>query len=75
MTEPRFTAKTTPTLTPRAQGLVDAYEATYGSTGPGCCPQALAAVLDAMADDKPGPVLGYPSNYLRALAAELRGKS
>jgi hypothetical protein len=29
--------------------LVNIYEATPGSTGPGCCPEALAAVLGRIA--------------------------
>lgn len=48
MTTP-FRARVRPTLPPAAQELVDEYEATYGSSGPGCCPEALAAVLDLAA--------------------------
>jgi hypothetical protein len=46
MTDPTFRAKVRPELHPAAQKLVNIYEATPGSTGPGCCPEALAAVLD-----------------------------
>ena len=45
MTDPTFRAKVRPELHPAAQMLVNIYEATPGSTGPGCCPEALAAVL------------------------------
>lgn len=71
MTAPAFRPSVATTLTPRAQRLVDAYEATYGSSGPGCCPQALAAVLDYLVSTrlfKPAP-----TDYLKALAAEVRG--
>jgi hypothetical protein len=46
MTNPTFKARVRPELHPAAQELVNIYEATPGSTGPGCCPEALAAVLD-----------------------------
>ena len=45
MAEQQWTAKVRPELHPAAQMLVNIYEATPGSTGPGCCPEALAAVL------------------------------
>ena len=45
MAEQEWTATIRPELHPAAQMLVNIYEATPGSTGPGCCPEALAAVL------------------------------
>jgi hypothetical protein len=45
MAEQQWTATVRPELHPAAQMLVNIYEATPGSTGPGCCPEALAAVL------------------------------
>lgn len=67
MTTP-FRAKIRPTLTPAAAALVAAYEATYGSAGPGCCPEALASVLDHLAAHDAG------LRDLRRLAGELRGE-
>jgi hypothetical protein len=49
MTDPTFRAKVRPELHPAAKQLVAIYEATPGSTGPGCCPEALAAVLREIA--------------------------
>jgi hypothetical protein len=46
--------------------LVNIYEATPGSTGPGCCPEALAAVLDQIA--------GIAYGDVADLAALLRGE-
>ena len=48
MDNPVFQAKIRPEVHPDAQELVNIYESTPGSTGPGCCPEALAAVLDHM---------------------------
>jgi hypothetical protein len=48
MTTP-FRARVRPTLGPTARDIVAAYERTPGSTGPGCCPEALAAVIDLVA--------------------------
>ena len=48
MTTPTFQIKIRPELHPDAQELVRIYESTPGSTGPGCCPEALAAVLNHM---------------------------
>lgn len=39
----------TPELNAEARELVGVYEATVGSTGPGCNPDSLAAVLDRIA--------------------------
>jgi hypothetical protein len=72
MTEPIFIAKVTPTLPPAAQRLVDIYDATPGSSGPYCCPAALAEVLDAVADR-----IAFGCNGATAcqdLAAWLRGE-
>ena len=49
MAEQQWTAKVRPELHPAAQMLVRTYEAVPGSTGPGCCPEALAAVLSKVA--------------------------
>jgi hypothetical protein len=68
MTTP-YRAKIRPTLTPAAQGLVQAYEATYGSSAPGCCPEALAAVLAHLA------ALDIGARELHRLAGELRGET
>jgi hypothetical protein len=46
--------------------LVNIYEATPGSTGPGCCPEALAAVL--------GRIAALESIDLSMWAALLRGE-
>jgi hypothetical protein len=51
MAEQQWTATVRPELHPAAQELVNIYEATPGSTGPGCCPEALAAVLVFMQAD------------------------
>jgi hypothetical protein len=45
MAEQQWTATVRPELHPAAQELVRIYESVPGSTGPGCCPEALAAVL------------------------------
>jgi hypothetical protein len=66
MAEQQWTATIRPELHPAAQMLVNIYEATPGSTGPGCCPEALAAVLDCLLHD------GCPD--LDAMAALLRGE-
>lgn len=62
----QFRARIRPTLSSAAQELVGIYESTPGSTGPGCCPEALAAVLDRLA--------GFPRFYFEELAAQLRGE-
>jgi hypothetical protein len=46
-----FKAKVRPELHPAAQELVNIYEATPGSTGPGRCPEALAAVIVCLVSD------------------------
>ena len=65
MAKQQWTAKVRPELHPAAQELVNIYEATPGSTGPGCCPEALAAVLQQVA--------GLDAAALRELAAFLLG--
>ena len=70
MTDPTFRAKIRPVLCPAAQELVDVYEATPGSTGPGCCPEALAAVLDCIY----GCDLYWNQMEGNRLAAQLRGE-
>lgn len=49
MSDPKFKSKVQIELHPEAQELVDLYDQTPGSSGPYCCPQALASVLDALA--------------------------
>jgi hypothetical protein len=66
MAEQQWTATIRPELHPSAQMLVNIYEATPGSTGPGCCPEALAAVLDQIA--------GLAYGDVADLAALLRGE-
>lgn len=51
MTDPVFTAKIRPVLTQRAANLVGVYESTFGASGPGCCPEAAAALIEAVADE------------------------
>ena len=53
--------------TPEAEELIRVYDATFGSTAPGCCPEALAAVLVRIAESDPS------SRDLHRLAAALRG--
>ena len=60
-----FKAKIRPALHPAAQDLVRIYDSTYGSASPGCCPEALAAVLSTVA--------GLSAVQLLELAALLRG--
>ena len=60
-----FRAAIRPSLHPAALDLVRIYEATPGSTGPGCCPEALAAVLQTVA--------GLDAVALLELAALLKG--
>ena len=76
MAEQKWSAAIRPELHPAAQELVNIYESTPGSTGPGCCPEALAAVLNVLslmiqrADDGPS----RHSRKLDGLAALLRGE-
>lgn len=63
-----YRAQIRPTLTPEAAALVAAYEGTYGACSTGCCPEALAAVLDHLAAQDAG------LRDLRRLAGELRGE-
>jgi hypothetical protein len=77
MTDPTFRAKIRPELHPAAQELVAIYEATPGSTGPGCCPEALAAVLERMAlsiDRAEHEEAGIASHLMKRYAALLRGE-
>ena len=69
MTDPIFRAKVRPVLTPAAEQLVQAYDNTYGSASPGCCPEALASVLSALAAIDASP------RDLLELAAGLRGQA
>lgn len=73
MAEQQWSAKVRPELHPAAAELVAIYEAVPGAlTYPGCCPEALAAVLTTMGiriaeELEPAPALwGY--------AALLRGE-
>ena len=67
-----FSKKVRPELSPEAAELVRVYDSTYGSASPGCCPEALAAVLDAIAEE---PAAVFARRYLTAMALQLRGKS
>lgn len=42
---PPFKASIRPALNAEGQRLVNVYNGTYGATAPGCCPEAVAAVL------------------------------
>jgi hypothetical protein len=66
MAEQQWTATIRPELHPAAQELVRIYESVPGSTGPGCCPEALAAVIDRVA--------GFNAIGHLELAALLRGE-
>jgi hypothetical protein len=71
MTDPTFKAAIRPSLHPAAAELVAIYEAVPGAlTYPGCCPEALAAVIDHIWA-KPGQEL---DEVLFDLAALLRGE-
>ena len=80
MAEQKWTAAIRPELHPAAQDLVKVYNDTYGSCTPGCCPEALAAVLDYMVDNpekyvRPHPTLkGEFVVRLDDMAALLRGE-
>lgn len=70
---PPFKAAVRPELNDEAQRLVDVYNNTFGATGPGCCPEAVAAVFRDI-------VRQHELNYhyvtlddLRALARSLEG--
>jgi hypothetical protein len=41
--------KVRPTLCPTATRWVQIYDQTPGASGPYCCPEAVAAILDAIA--------------------------
>jgi hypothetical protein len=76
MTDPTFRAKVRPELHPAAAELVRVYNDTYGSCAPGCCPEALAAVLSDIAeeiDDKDGGPC-WQGAILARYAALLRGE-
>jgi hypothetical protein len=62
-----YSAKVRPELSPPAQRLVDVYDQTYGASSPGCCPEALAAVLEEIAS--------CDGDRLWFLASQLRGKA
>ena len=53
MTSLPFRAAVRPALPPEAAELVSIYESTYGSSSPGCCPEALAAVLQHITKTDP----------------------
>jgi hypothetical protein len=74
MTDPVFTAKITPSLSPAAQQLVYIYDQAPGSSGPFCNPAGLAAVLDYLANTEPTEPFRFPADYLRFRAAQLRGE-
>ena len=66
MGDEKWTAAIRPELHPAAQELVAIYQAVPDSTGPGCCPEALAAVLDYVA--------GWSETAHMRSAALLRGE-
>ena len=68
MADFKFRAQVRPELCPSAQRLVAAYDQTYGSSAPGCCPEALAAVLEELAQLEPSS-----GEHLRYRARQLRG--
>lgn len=49
----------------RAAELIGVYEGTYGSSGPYCCPQAVANVIEKIARD------WLDAGFHEAAAAEL----
>ena len=59
-----------PTLGPMATRWVQIYDQTLGASGPYCCPEAVAAILDEIASN--GEI--YDSFELREFAAMLRGE-
>jgi hypothetical protein len=67
-----FKAKVRPELHPAAQELVRVYESVPGSTGPGCCPEALAAVLQYVASCAADDM--EPAGCVSGFAALLRGE-
>lgn len=70
-----FRARVQSELSLRAQRMVAAYERTYGASGPGCCPAALAAALEELDITTHG---GAAQNYTQELLTvinELRGES
>ena len=67
MSDTTFSAKVRPALHPAALDLVRIYDSTYGPASPGCCPEALAAVLQTCA--------GLDAVALLELAALLRGET
>lgn len=69
MTAPHFRAAVRPVLPPEAAELVRIYDSTYGSSSPGCCPEALAAVLQHLASTDPS------RDDLIHLAFALRGST
>ena len=81
MDNPVFQAKIRPKLHPDAQELVNIYESIPGSTGPGCCPEALAAVLDHMTKkytlifDEYATVAGVCIDAMQKNACLLRGEA
>lgn len=62
-----FKARQRPVVQGFAAELVKAYEDTYGSSGPGCCPEALASVLELLAKNCDTSPAG-----LRYIAGSLR---
>jgi hypothetical protein len=68
-----MTIKTTPVLGPLAQKLVSLYDQTPGSSGPYCCPEGVAAILDEIAARHERSDLPFTPIDLVFYAALLRG--
>jgi hypothetical protein len=69
-----FKAKVRPPLAPDAAKLVATYDGTYGSASPGCCPEGIAAVLDALAEELFVADMRPACRLLLDRAALLRGE-
>ena len=65
--------KVRPTLGPEATRVVQIYDQTPGSSGPYCCPEAVAAILDEIAARHERSDLPFTPLDLVFYAALLRG--
>ena len=71
----RWSSRCSPPLTPRAQRMVAAYERTYGASGPGCCPEALAAALEELDISVMAGAARQVAERIDDVINELRGMS
>lgn len=70
MTDPApYRVKVRPEVTGSSAELVRTYDSTYGACSPGCCPEALAAVIERLANDADLSI-----SNLHRIAAQLRGE-